>query len=322
MGHEAVVVFFVLSGFVISYVVYERKEGALKYTVSRLGRIYSVALPALLLTLLLYYLGMVISEDAYEDLNTRLNDPSWTILSALLFLNQSWVASPVFSNLPYWSLGYEVLYYMFFGFLVYLKGIRRWLLLLFSLVLMGPSIILYLLVWLLGLMCFKLFVSQKISFGCSAILFLISIFGFSILSFDSVQNMINGFGLSFFGDWFYSLLLEPAEYFVSDYLLAAFFALHIVSVARLLQDYKLFKGKLVSIIRWAASHTFSIYLFHMPMLYFVSVIVPYDSYSVVNLLFCWLVVPLFIILLSSYTENKKYLYVLFFTKCFNRLGFK
>lgn len=95
-----------MSGFVISYVVYERKDGeALKYTVSRLGRIYSVALPALLLTLLLYYLGIVISEGAYKDLNTRLNDPSWTILSALLFL-------------------------------------------LSSLVLMGPSIILYLLICL------------------------------------------------------------------------------------------------------------------------------------------------------------------------------
>tara|TARA_R110002072_G_scaffold50294_2_gene135690 strand:- start:28111 stop:29193 length:1083 start_codon:yes stop_codon:yes gene_type:complete len=322
MGHEAVVVFFVLSGFVISYVVYERKEGALKYTVSRLSRIYSVALPALLLTLLLYYLGVAITEDAYKDLHSSLNDPSWTIVSALLFLNQSWVASPVFSNLPYWSLSYEVLYYLFFGFLIYLKGIWRVSFLIISLALMGPSIILYLPVWLLGLLCFKLSVSQKISLGCSVILFLMSIIGFSLLSFDLVQQMINGFGLNFFGDWFYSLLLEPADYFLSDYLLSIFFALHIFSTARLLQEYKIFNSKLELIIRWAASHTFSIYLFHMPMLYFVSLLVPYDSYPVVNLLLCWLFVPFLIILLSTYTENKKHLYVLFFTKSFNRLGFK
>lgn len=138
MVHEAVVVFLSCLALLFPTSFMSEKKGALKCTVSRLGRIYSVALPALLLTLLLYYLGVAITEDAYKDLNSNLNDPSWTIVSALLFL-------------------------------------------LSSLVLMGPSIILYLLICLLGLMCFKLFVSQKISLGCSAILFLMSIFGFSIL---------------------------------------------------------------------------------------------------------------------------------------------
>jgi peptidoglycan/LPS O-acetylase OafA/YrhL len=55
-GHEAVVIFFVLSGFVISYVVFDKNESPQKYITNRLSRIYSVSIPAILLTVTLYYL--------------------------------------------------------------------------------------------------------------------------------------------------------------------------------------------------------------------------------------------------------------------------
>ena len=40
-GHEAVVVFFVLSGFVIAFAAHTREHSAKAYAVSRLSRIYS-----------------------------------------------------------------------------------------------------------------------------------------------------------------------------------------------------------------------------------------------------------------------------------------
>ena len=49
MGREAVIVFFVLSGFVIASTVAERRPSARAYAVARLSRVYSVALPVLLL---------------------------------------------------------------------------------------------------------------------------------------------------------------------------------------------------------------------------------------------------------------------------------
>ncbi len=49
MGHSAVVIFFVLSGYVISATL--RPGGtALDYGIKRAARIYSVAIPAVLLT--------------------------------------------------------------------------------------------------------------------------------------------------------------------------------------------------------------------------------------------------------------------------------
>lgn len=51
LPHEAVIVFFVLSGYVISYVAQEREARAGSFFVSRAARIYSVAIPALIITL-------------------------------------------------------------------------------------------------------------------------------------------------------------------------------------------------------------------------------------------------------------------------------
>lgn len=47
---EAVAVFFVLSGYFISYVISSAKENAEQYVVARMARIYSVAIPALVIT--------------------------------------------------------------------------------------------------------------------------------------------------------------------------------------------------------------------------------------------------------------------------------
>ena len=64
---EAVTVFFVLSGFVIAYVIDQREDDAERYAVARASRLYSVALPAILATVLLDHLGMAIRPDLYGE---------------------------------------------------------------------------------------------------------------------------------------------------------------------------------------------------------------------------------------------------------------
>jgi len=321
-GHEAVVIFFVLSGFVISYVVYDKNESVLKYTVSRLSRIYSVAIPALLLTFFLYYLGQEINEAAFDSLNERLKDPVLTFISALIFTNQSWVATPILSNLPYWSLGYEVLYYIFFGVLIYARGKKKVVLLGLVCLAMGPSILIYLPVWFAGVFCFKRLKIYDISLSFSVLLYVSSVIGIVFLSIDLVQLEINNFMHGILGEGFYSILLEPADKFLSDYVLTVFVTLHIFSSYHLTKNSSFFSlnAKLDSMIKGLSSHTFSLYLFHMPMLYFVSAIFPYESNKFVNLVFCWCVVPTVIFLLSRYTENKKYRYKVFFEKVLDKLS--
>ena len=319
-GHEAVVIFFVLSGFVISYVVFERNESAQKYIISRLSRIYSVAVPAIIMTLILFYLGQEINSDTFISLNERLNEPVKTIFSAVFFLNQSWVAYPMFSNLPYWSLGYEVLYYIFFGIFIYLKGFKKILLLLLTVLIMGPSILLYLPIWLAGVFCFKSLKKHSPSIKSSIGLYFLSIVGIIIFSFESSQNVINAFSHDIVGSEFINLLLEPAEQFFSDYILTIFVALHIFSSYHLIKNYIVFNEKLELIIRELSSHTFSLYLYHMPLLYFVSAVIPFKYYPITNVITSWIIVPLFIFFISRYTESKKHVYHSFFQSFFQKFS--
>ncbi|NMP33057.1 acyltransferase [Thalassotalea sp. M1531] len=308
LGHEAVVIFFVLSGFVIAYVVFEKEESALQYVTNRVSRIYSVAIPALIITVLLYYVGKQIDKSAFIILDERLQNPVWTIISALSFTNQSWIASPTFLNLPYWSLGYEVLYYAFFGILMYMKGRTKIAFLCILALIMGPSILLYLPIWFFGVICFKNLHAIKLTFKASLLIYLVSIGGFITVSIKSVQLFINTSFQNIIGSQIYEVLLEPADKFASDYILAIFVSIHIFSSFHLAVNSKfcMITKKLESIIRELSSHTFSLYLMHMPLLYFISIIVPYESNQLVNLLFCWLFIPFIIYLLSSLIEKNKY----------------
>src|SRR5437764_15444933 len=64
-GHEAVIVFFVLSGYVIGYITDTKERVLSQYFISRAARIYSVAVPAIILTLVLDNIGLVLSPALY-----------------------------------------------------------------------------------------------------------------------------------------------------------------------------------------------------------------------------------------------------------------
>ena len=57
LGSDAVILFFVLSGYVIAYTAYERDRSLAKFAFARFTSLYSVVIPAILITLALDYLG-------------------------------------------------------------------------------------------------------------------------------------------------------------------------------------------------------------------------------------------------------------------------
>jgi peptidoglycan/LPS O-acetylase OafA/YrhL len=155
-GTEAVDIFFVLSGFVIAYVVDCREHTAGDYMISRAARIYSVALPALVVTLCLDTIGRAAHPGLYtEQWGYVWDDRNWQFISGLLFINQLWFNNTVpGSDLPYWSLGFETWYYVIFGLIIFMpqkwKGISVGAMLL----LVGPRIAAMLPIWLLGVACY------------------------------------------------------------------------------------------------------------------------------------------------------------------------
>lgn len=115
-GHLAVIFFFVLSGYVIAYVVDLKENRFSLFWASRISRIYSVAIPVILLTPLFDIAGRSIAElpVIYDGSASDL----WPvrIFASLFFLNEMWFNSIMsFSNTPFWSLCYEMSYYFVFS---------------------------------------------------------------------------------------------------------------------------------------------------------------------------------------------------------------
>lgn len=171
-GHDAVMVFFVLSGYLISgSILRDRQLGRFtwtRYGLNRLTRLYVVLIPGLLLTIFWDGLGLQLYptnpvytgaktswKQDYFDVRERLTPE--VIAGNLLFM-QTIVVPPLGSNAPLWSLAYEFWYYLLFP-LIYVEIIhaRNWKGRLASIatgltvaVFVGKSIILYFPIWLMG----------------------------------------------------------------------------------------------------------------------------------------------------------------------------
>ncbi|QCR22596.1 acyltransferase [Pontibacter sp. SGAir0037] len=169
-GHQAVVIFFVLSGFFIIrsiYTAYENSKWSLKnYLIDRLSRLWIVLIPALFITLVLDVVGtgLLPESPAYlgkienlADINPNDKLHAGVLIGNLFFLQTIFI--PTYgSNAPLWSLAYEFWYYIIFPvlFMAYkvedgsYKKILLCLIGLLLLIMVGKSIALYFLIWLMG----------------------------------------------------------------------------------------------------------------------------------------------------------------------------
>lgn len=149
---DAVVLFFVLSGFVIAWSA-QRGDGRWRsYLIDRLSRVWSAAVPLVLVVLALDLLGMRLAPDL------PLYFPDWQYPKLWLYLPVHWAflggtwVGPMhpFSMAPYWSLAHEVWYYLLFGAVALLRGRVRLGVALACLAIMGPRLWLLLPVWWSG----------------------------------------------------------------------------------------------------------------------------------------------------------------------------
>ena len=149
IGPDAVIVFFVLSGLVISYVVDTKESSPRLYISSRLARLWSVLIPALAVTYLINLFGVRI----YPALpNWIVTDGSaWRLLPSAFFVNELWFVPVVpLSDIPVWSIGFEFWYYVFFGVIIFAPEKWRYIAVSVVALLAGPRILLLFPIWLLG----------------------------------------------------------------------------------------------------------------------------------------------------------------------------
>lgn len=135
-GHEAVMVFFVISGLLVGGISARKfQEGSFtgrSYAVHRFARIYLVFIPALAAGYLLDWIGIAYLDASGVYSNTmqyRFTGNAEERLSPLiaagnLLMLQEILVSPLGSNNPLWSLAYEWWYYLLFFFGLQLLGSR------------------------------------------------------------------------------------------------------------------------------------------------------------------------------------------------------
>ncbi len=136
-GHQAVIVFFVLSGYFVGGSVLnafrQNRFSWNTYATSRLSRLWSVLIPALVWTWLLDRMGQRLNSDAYlgflrdhfhsgPSVEHPLSLSPATFVSNLLFLQG--ITSPEFgTNGPLWSLTNEFWYYVLFPLGLHASGL-------------------------------------------------------------------------------------------------------------------------------------------------------------------------------------------------------
>ncbi|MGE3771191.1 MAG: acyltransferase family protein [Bdellovibrionales bacterium] len=268
LGSDAVMIFFVLSGLVISYTAHSKDETAKSFAFARATRILSVALPAILLTWLLDSAGSVLNPAAYDGWWYEGDNYAQRALAAATFTNQIWFTElRLGSNGPYWSLSYEVWYYVLFGLLFFMRGRMRWVLFGGLLVVLGPRIALLLPAWLMGV-AVERGLQMPVPARTARLMAIIPPVLYIALLAIGAPDVLRTITQALLGADMVNALHFSDE-FLWNNLIAGLTAIHLLGMAKL--DIRL---PAPTFIRWAAGGSFTLYLLHYPLLQFFDAAVP------------------------------------------------
>jgi peptidoglycan/LPS O-acetylase OafA/YrhL len=276
LGDIAVPVFFVLSGFVIRYVVHTRESSPTKYFLDRASRIYSVVLPAMFFTLVVSAMCFFLDRNQFlANWSRTFDHPILRLVWNLIFISQAWGHNTIpFVNSPFWSLGYECIYYIFFGFLIFFRGWSRVVLCIILASIIGPQVLFLLPIWWLGCWIYDFYVRFRRTRVSSAVLISASVWLASglILFVAGYRELLEA---PLVGFWSTAALRNPLELLGMAPMRATMFAVGVgfffaIALVPTLfaMDYVVISGK----SRWArgfrrmANGTFTIYLMHYPFL--------------------------------------------------------
>lgn len=268
-GHSAVVVFFVISGYVIAHAVSHPKATLGSYVGHRVARVFSVSIPALLIGLLITPVAGPIAGLAplpsSGPLDVSMLDLLKISIVSLLFMGQSWwlEISPPY-NLPFWSLCYEVWYYAIFAAWTYAPPRFRLITTAVLATVAGPKILLLMPVWILGVTAYR-WRPQLSQVHALALFASSTVAGLLFFWFDVAVAI----RIHMIGNWPEVMsLTRGSNMFVGDFLLGLIISANFIAVACLTNVFHPIV-RLEKLIRYCASFTFSTYLYHAPIAIFI-----------------------------------------------------
>lgn len=324
-GAASVAVFFVLSGFVIAFVTDKKEHTGRDYGISRAARMYSVAIGALAITIVADYIGTRadmtpysgswVGSGAAQRFNDGYFNPNWTWLDLArfaTFTNELWQSHvQVGSNEPYWSLGFEVWYYIIFGLYLFAPTGRwgRIGLAALAALIAGPKICLYLPLWLMGVGCYKILTASPsrldkastgvaiATFASTGILYLLA----RKYSAPLTQSMFLPVGLNM-----KTVMTVLHFHFIGLLFCLNLLSFHVLSkrmawIPALTQKWK-------KQIQWTAGATFTLYLAHQPLLLMSLAVNPFERGGTTWAYTSLAATLALVFLMAEVTERKKNLW--------------
>jgi len=244
MQNIAVVIFFILSGFLITYSLFSKISKSEyffgKYFVDRFSRIYAAFIPALIFVALLDYISIKVGSEGYRyfsAFNIK------TFIGNILLLNDFpnfKIVTSFGSGRPFWTLAVEWWIYMFVGYLFFLFKRKR--ISLFNILFLcflsiipiynivggrGNGLTLY---WLFGSLVLFVWnsnivktISRKYIFGFASFFSILSVLRVykTKIEYDPSFAFLLAFGLLFFAEFFdktkFNEFVKRSIRFVANY---------------------------------------------------------------------------------------------------------
>ena len=262
-GHSAVVVFFVLSGYVIAFVTDRKESDWRSYAASRVSRVYSVVLPALVVTLVADWIGRAHDPGLYKYPWDQFEIRT---VAALAMLNEFWfIAITPFSNVPYWSIAYESWFYLIFGVVMFAPGRWRWIGAALLLLVVGPKIALLFPLWLAGVALYHWRALRLAPGPLAWALIGLSWAGIVGLHLSPFFDWTYAFTRRILGDWLF-FQMAFSKFALGDYVLTALVVANFMGMRAVAHHFDRWLLPIARPVASVASVTFTLYLMHHPLL--------------------------------------------------------
>jgi peptidoglycan/LPS O-acetylase OafA/YrhL len=208
------------------------------------------------------------------------------VLGNLTFTGSIWgLDLPVSFNQVFWSLCYEWAYYCFYGVALFARGWARWAALAALAVFVGPPILFLLPLWLFGCMIHDVY--QRLRLRRESLGYVtgaLALAGLLMMVLEqTAREAISGATvvaekiLAWTREHHMHLLQRASFHAYVIGVPAGLMMLWLLLLADRAKLRKEYRGK--RIVRLVAGGTFSLYLFHLPLLMLIAAFVPYDRAS-------------------------------------------
>ena len=274
-GHQAVMVFFVLSGYVICHVADTREITPRAFLVARFARLWSVLFPAMVLTIVCDLVGRQLGHNpaAYELVH--FNSPLIRIGAVLSFVAESWVSIQPFSNGVVWSLCVEFWYYMLFAAWVFTPpGRVRTIAVSATVLFAGHKALLLLPIWLMGVALQRAWTLRQLPSMANVALWAAGLLVGGWILATHAYNPVIAAMKHFVGPWVFTQLAQ-ARVFWFDWVFGLAVAAHLLGARTVVARLPLERA--AAPIQWCAGVSFAAYLFHMPLLQMWAAFLPMDQ---------------------------------------------